>query len=1073
MPFLQKLSFSLAFCVLLQTLIPAPHLPVMMVAAANSPAGPTVSPGDNIYDVQVQVETELELSEQKLEEANREISADLEILKTTLDTVGSVDDMNIGDIMTQISKQQKIVKIASAIGNALSFLNGVSAVAGFILSFFLPSELEMVTKLINKRFDEVNRKLDGLSNKLDRMEASVKASVALNTFLSTYIEWEYAIKNWAEKLQAVRTEMGQTHDRKVLLKLASDYIKYYDDNQLEGRIMNIYRISVTANNPTNRNLFDLFIEQHSCDIKQLSGLMIILKGLMISAAQQTLNYHYFKGEESHAKNSFEKIKMYLFQMREEFQKRICSCKQNTVRNAKKDVDIILEKNTVLLPDVLVRLISQRLTYLYPWYAWGIAESKGIGSPTCNQHQEIQRGFSHFIKDRKSDGSQKTKILVVWQDINERLSCADIKHVKTLVPYERCDKCSDNHIFASQNILTNVRCPHTLNLQCHPLLQKVRQWDWVGVDAELHRNKCSQPQACNEHGSCHSIPDTNQYMCICHPMYEGETCEERIVSNNEISKHLATLRKEFMAVNGVPTVVDIYFELQNGLKTSLNNIKDAITHTQSLVKHSEILYQASYIAQLFIDLTQGKKSLATFGQLMEKFFKDHSEHYILFRLKGIILGDGIADIKGEDFFNSFKKDYVSKYNNACTQPYSTAVNKLKSNLVYLDEAIGEALLMFRQWKIENGDGNVIEGLKTFTQNFQTRQSNHHNYWNKTSCPSLIVPDLIQSFCTEKLSYENMRIQLSCSDHKVPSPSSVQCVRRGGQLVWSASPRCNYQWAAWGSWSACSVTCGSGKQYHSRQCIGHKTNRCGSEFREEKVCNERKCCLSKDGNYKCANGQCIRMSQLCDGNNDCWNGEDESRSKCPKIIRSGDTIALKSSCTQNHWLSCHCSFCTVFYKCLVRPCPGNEILSSEWYSCRDEIFHIKLVGRTDNSPVHHGDEIGIHSRVMDDWVSCPPNGNLCATRSCPGNLQGPNFHNCGWERFSIFSASRRGGCSSDTSSSCKGKPLEHGDIVYIRSNSDQRYWLSDDGQSIRARHCPGRHINEYTGCRCEKWKIHKRL
>ncbi|XP_059510451.1 SE-cephalotoxin-like [Stegostoma tigrinum] len=804
-------------------------------------------------DDETTIEAELDLAELTLDEANQQKFKNINIL---------TEHNMISDYQNQaeiLEKQVELLDFASNIQASLQLIQPAASIANFIFSFILPSDLVLITNLMQLRLNQINGKLDKLLNNLNLMETSIKSSIAFNTFISTYMDWEYAIRNGAMKLRNIRHQMGLTRDKRRLRNLALDYITYYNSNRLEGKMINLYRVSVTANNPTNRNLFDLFIEHHSCDVTQLSGLMIILKNLMTNAAQQIMTYYYFRGEKARSQSWYENIKVYLFQMRQEFQKRVYFCMRNTIDNAKKEVEQSLGRPTVPLPELLVQFILKKLSVLFPWYAWGVAEFEQILGSSCNS-ELMRKGTNYFFK---KDGQQKRNILVVWQDANQISNCIDINCMKTLVPYLRCDKCNNNHAYASQNVLTKTRCPEALNPRCNRnniKLTKGLQWDWIAADTDAHSNRCQEPEACNNHGSCFSVPDTSQFVCICYPMYEGKTCDKRIVSNYDILSHLTTLRKEFMVANGVPTIVDVYFELQNGLKASLNEIKDALQYTQNLVKHSEILYQASYIVKLYLDLKQGKVSLVIFGELLEKFLQINSVHYITFRLKGIILGEGIADVKGEDIFNVFKKSYVSKFKNACTKTYSTVVNNLKTNLVYLDEAIGEALLMFKQWQIQKGSSYSLKRLGSFVDEFKARQNSYHSYWKNTSCPSLIVPDLIENFCTEKLSFENMSVQLSCSDHKVPSPSSVQCVRREGQLVWSTIPKCNYQWAVWGSWSACSVTCGPGKRYRTRECMGHETSRCGSASRQEMVCNEKKCCLSKDGNYACSIGQCIRQSQL---------------------------------------------------------------------------------------------------------------------------------------------------------------------------------------------------------------------
>ena len=80
----------------------------------------------------------------------------------------------------------KLVKIASVVGKALKAVQAAATIASFIFTFFMSSELEVITDLINKRLKEVNAKL----------------------------EWEYKSRNGAKKLSEIRKSMA-TKSRQI------------------------------------------------------------------------------------------------------------------------------------------------------------------------------------------------------------------------------------------------------------------------------------------------------------------------------------------------------------------------------------------------------------------------------------------------------------------------------------------------------------------------------------------------------------------------------------------------------------------------------------------------------------------------------------------------------------------------------------------------------------------------------------------------------------------------------------------------------------------------------------------
>ena len=155
------------------------------------------------------------------------------------------------------------------------------------------SELDAITSLINERFKEVNAELDSLDEKIDEMETSIKANSAFNTFLSAWIKWEFASRNRAKKLSDIRKAMGTKTRRIDQVKLADEYVNYYESNNLDGNLHNLYRMAALPEGITHRNIFDRFIAQYGSDITKLSELMILIKNILTSAAQQKMSYYYF------------------------------------------------------------------------------------------------------------------------------------------------------------------------------------------------------------------------------------------------------------------------------------------------------------------------------------------------------------------------------------------------------------------------------------------------------------------------------------------------------------------------------------------------------------------------------------------------------------------------------------------------------------------------------------------------------------------------------------------------------------------------------------------------------------
>ena len=85
------------------------------------------------------------------------------------------------------------------------------------------------------------------------------------------------VKERGKEIVGFRKAMGTKTRRIDQGKLAEEYVSYYDNNNLDGKLQNLYRMAALPEGITHRNIFDRFIAEYGCDITKLSELMILIK----------------------------------------------------------------------------------------------------------------------------------------------------------------------------------------------------------------------------------------------------------------------------------------------------------------------------------------------------------------------------------------------------------------------------------------------------------------------------------------------------------------------------------------------------------------------------------------------------------------------------------------------------------------------------------------------------------------------------------------------------------------------------------------------------------------------------
>ncbi len=88
-------------------------------------------------------------------------------------------------------------------------------------------------------------------------------------------------------------EMSELTSRRDKLKLAEEYIKYYDDLGIDDAFQNIYRFTGDGESVTGRNFFDVFVNEKGCREDQLGSLEMIITNLLASGVCQKVAYLLF------------------------------------------------------------------------------------------------------------------------------------------------------------------------------------------------------------------------------------------------------------------------------------------------------------------------------------------------------------------------------------------------------------------------------------------------------------------------------------------------------------------------------------------------------------------------------------------------------------------------------------------------------------------------------------------------------------------------------------------------------------------------------------------------------------
>lgn len=990
-------------------------------------------------------------------------------LLTTLEVAEADVDSTLESMKEKNKKNS--AKLSKLGNNMKSLLSVFSVMSGFL------SLLSVITttsdlQVISDMFTGVNRKLDQINDKLDKLDNSVE----LQGLLSNYIPWQYSVKNGIEKLIETYKAMVEETDINKRRLIAENFILFFENNQIESNINNLIKLTTTTDAVHQNMLFNELIDEAGCDFVRLTRIYMHVRRIFYQGTQLVLAYNSFKQMDP------PEIKKYLNALifiRNMYQSRVWHCKETTIAHSKKDITDIVKANAKFGITTVLTKINSELSRKYPWYSWSIVTVKKLLASQRNST------LGNQFYEMEAVGPHGSNLVVIWQGSKENSQCEDIQKANTVAVLTICKSCHQSHVFTPNNMLNKNKCRNDQYPQVkafidrrEPMREEIEKKKtdifWVAAGFKASGNPCNH--RCNGHGECKVVPYTDQFQCFCHNNYEGKMCDKKIQMKRDISKLISDLQSGYKNAFSVPSLTNVLIQGENiakQLKKMIQRIDNQFELTHILLKYISDLQKLDYILKISFSYSKKKITVDAFSRRMKAFLSLNPIDFIFQQLSNAILAEGFTDIRGKDFFNTFKR-MIASNRDACSTQYGSEATILLERLSRLDITAAESILAYYSFESNylNPENmkRTLENAKQLVRDSKRRMRSYARYWEHTSCPPLNVTNLSQTGCGAFLSFEGMKVKLSCDGGRAAVPKSIECVNVNGNLQWSATPKCEASWSRWSKWSACASTCGNATQSRRRRCLGQSdSEKCKGPSKQVRKCFVEDCCQEKYGKFKCNNNKCISLSRVCDGNDDCLDAADESKSRC-KYLRSGDRIALRNMAYSQEWLSVQYTDAvqaSLYYgRAYLNHCiKGDHVTSSEWNSCAGQ--SLLIYGNYQNGKkgkaIRFGDKIAMYYRKTNyhyRWFICYP--TYCMTYTCP-------------KKAGSFTFGPNGGCDEyefyiiNYNDKLSREPVKAGDVITIANN---RGSIKGNGynRNINTDDCTvNRALDDRIECNANAWQI----
>ncbi|KAK7100531.1 A disintegrin and metalloproteinase with thrombospondin motifs adt-1-like [Littorina saxatilis] len=211
---------------------------------------------------------------------------------------------------------------------------------------------------------------------------------------------------------------------------------------------------------------------------------------------------------------------------------------------------------------------------------------------------------------------------------------------------------------------------------------------------------------------------------------------------------------------------------------------------------------------------------------------------------------------------------------------------------------------------------------------------------------------------------------------------------------------YTWETWGTWTACSATCGEGQRSRSRRCVdsesgGQGRAQCKGDENETARCNMERCAVYSwetwgawtSCSVSCGGGQRSRSRQCVDGHgvsggqdrNQCQ-GDGDQRERC-----NTDVCSVYSWETWGTWSACSAT-CGEGQRSRSRRCVDSESGDQGRTQCK---------GDENETARCNMERCAVYSwETWGAWTSCSVScggGQRSRSRQCVDSVSGSQGHN----------------------------------------------------------------------------------
>uniref|UniRef100_A0A1I8J9V7 EGF-like domain-containing protein n=1 Tax=Macrostomum lignano TaxID=282301 RepID=A0A1I8J9V7_9PLAT len=412
----------------------------------------------------------------------------------------------------------------------------------FVASMLLPSETEVLADVVIRRFEEVNRRLTGIERQLQRATSSIRVAQETAETLRPYRDCHNAVRNGAQKRSDIMIRMQTARTKHQLTRLAEEFTNWYETSELDARLSNLHRVATReTTSDVGQNLFQSYIELHSCSTSRLAELMLGVVHDMELGYELQMAYHFFRNGAGRASEQLLKAKTDLYQLRSAFDRYYWYCLENTKTMASQVVRNLMEESSRRDTIAKASHVLTGLENRFHRFKWAVA----VGVTDLLQTSTLGAENYFMLPTAPS-------VLVSFADSEQSLRCSDVNLTSTRLIF-RCpsDSCA---VVASTGTIGSRSCRGVSTLGADV------GSDWLVSILSNQAEPCSSPDACSGHGVCRHGAGLTRGVCQCETEFQGDRCAFKDDSSTVSAKLIADMRDSVGQFTGVHTTVDVYYQL---------------------------------------------------------------------------------------------------------------------------------------------------------------------------------------------------------------------------------------------------------------------------------------------------------------------------------------------------------------------------------------------------------------------------------------------------------------------------------------------------------------------------------